>query len=240
MVVDSPHQTVPGLSRQILSTLGGLTIRRIYRQGDVLCQQGERPDRVLFIEDGLCKLTSRMANGEQALVGLRPRGWPIGSVSALLREEQPFAVEAASRCIALEVAVPHFLACFDTNPVVARALLGIHNAKLDEARTIHLLGLASVPARARVEMLLSWLYRARIGIRGVNGSEPVVGSLSQREMADLLAMTPETVTRTLKVLEREARIQKRNGWITLLAADDPCHTDPPIRLTAREGSRSLI
>jgi DNA-binding transcriptional regulator YhcF (GntR family) len=49
----------------------------------------------------------------------------------------------------------------------------------------------------------------------MNGRETILGALTQRDMADILAMTPETVTRIFKILEREGVIQKKNGWIRL-------------------------
>lgn len=221
------HQAMADRASRILAAVPDAVRRRVYQAGEIVSAQGERPGRVLFVEDGLCKLTCCMEAGKQALVGLRPPGWPIGSVYGLRGEEQPFAVEAACRTTAVEVAVPRLLACLETHPALASCLLSLHNAKLDQARRIHLLGLASLSARVRVEMLLAWLCRIRIGVRGVNESEPVTASLSQREMADLLAMTPETLTRTLKTLEGEAIIERRNGWITLLASDAAASRDRP-------------
>lgn len=115
-------------------------------------------------------------------MGLRSRGWPVGSAYALLEQEQPFAAESVGRCVIRQIPLRSFLARLDDHPGLMRVLLHLHELKLDQAHSFHLLSLASLGACTRVEMLLSWLYDASIAVRHESDWVAAVDSLSQRDM----------------------------------------------------------
>ena len=149
-------------------------------------------------------------------MALRMRGWSIGATPASLRDGQVFAAEALTRCSEQLVPIGWFQACVEQQPSLIRALSRVHALELEQAHSIHLIALASLPARTRVEMLLSWLQSFRIAVQQEHG-DAVTSTLSQREMAEVLAMAPETLTRVIRLLEREGLVVKRNGWIRLCA-----------------------
>jgi CRP-like cAMP-binding protein len=164
MVIDRQQKQVFDLSGEILAAFRDATASVVYSPGETLFYQGERLSRIIFIDQGLCKLVWRTPDGGQALVGLRSRGWPVGSAYALLEREQPFAVESVGRCSVRQIPLRLFSARLDEHPQLMGALLHLHGLKLAQAQTFHLLGLASLRARRRVEMLLSWLHDAGIAV----------------------------------------------------------------------------
>lgn len=212
------------LSSSVVAAFGRAAVAKIYPPASCLCVQGERPERVLFVERGFCKLVWRDQSGRQAILGLRPQGWPIGLAAALSPNRLTFAVEAGTSCRTREIPAHVFLDHLRHDDALMRSVLAIHAWELQEARTMQLLGLASIPARVRVQMALSWLSQIRIGVRHDADARPLMGQLRQHEMAELLAMAPETLSRVLTQLESEAVIRRRNGRIHLSGAS-PKETD---------------
>lgn len=215
--IGTPRQEMVELSEGILAACRRLSVLMTYQRGETLVRQGESPVVVRFIEDGLCKLVWRSADGRQALMGFRMRGWLIGATRARWNDPQGFAIEALTRCSVRQIAIESFKTCVYKNPSLMQALLRVHALELEQAHSIHLLALASLPSRTRVEMLLSWLHAAGVAVRHEGDESSVTDMLSQRDMADVLAMAPETLTRIMKRLEHDGLVVRRHGWITLRA-----------------------
>ncbi len=63
--------------------------RKTVQQGDELISQGESPDKVYIMRDGLVKITKLEANGKEFSFGFLGKGELIGEIEVFL--EQPFA-----------------------------------------------------------------------------------------------------------------------------------------------------
>lgn len=213
-----PLQPVEASSaaNQALNVLRDVATRVTVARGGVLVGQDERSDAVYFIEDGLCKLVWRTIDGHQTIVGFRPKGWTIGSTYGLLQIPQPFAAEAVARCSVHRVAVHQLADRVGRCPELAQAVLVLHSRELHQAHFFQRLTSCSVPVPIRVQMLLSWLCDLGIGVRDDHDVGHTIEALTYRDMAALVAITPETFSRVIGAMQRQALIAKRKGWITLL------------------------
>lgn len=174
---------------------------------DTIYREGGEADTVYAIRSGLIKLISYLPNGRGRIVRLYGRGIWIG-LEGLLR--QPYEHTA----VAVED-VEAFRFRADTLRALERG---------DAERHIHLMSkwhehlmeadmwiadFATGPIRARVARLLGFL--SRIEDRGASGS---VKLLTCEEMAAILGVTPESVSRVLAEF-------KRTGLLSVTEVSQP-------------------
>jgi CRP/FNR family transcriptional regulator, nitrogen oxide reductase regulator len=125
-------------------------------------------------------------------------------VAVILDEQQPCSVEAVTRCEAHAIPSRIFRERVFLDARVCGAVLMLH--------TLEALGSVarakdSQSARRRVEQILVALARDRSGwIR-------VALPASCENLAALIGMAPETLSRTLTQLEREAVVERGRGWL---------------------------
>jgi CRP-like cAMP-binding protein len=173
-----------------------------------LLWQGERPERVYLLVSGRVKLT-RNAHGRELIVGVRTAGSFIGATAALLGGEQAFGACTLSECRLLSLGASALLAvaqadhsfCLDLLRCELRAL----SRELD-----HSSGVACFGVRERVHRYLDRLL-ARAPAR--SGPLRIALPLRQWELAQLLAMTPEHLSRVLRELESDGLVERRRGWL---------------------------
>lgn len=168
-------------------------VRREYSARSVVCCQGEVPTTVLFVREGLVALASSDARGDEGDLALRgPRS--LLCVEALLGLPAPKEI---------------------------RALTDLEVCALSSARLAGWVGPESSPGRAVMSLLLSELVRRDqdTGWREGKSLTRVARYLLAREswpltqrplrkltVARMLAMRPETLSRSLRTLVTR-------GWI---------------------------
>lgn len=176
------------------STLAGLCgIGRIerLRRGETLLWEGEDALVVGTVRSGLLKLTAALEDGREQILGLAFSGDFVG---------RPFAARADHRVTALTDTMlcvfrrPAFEALAGAAPAIEHALLARTFDELDRARRWMLL-LGRKSARERVASLLLEIAE-RTGAAGV-----VELPLSRQQMADVLGLTIETVSRNITRLK---------------------------------------
>lgn len=163
---------------------------------DVIYREGARADTVYAVRDGLVKLISYLPNGRGRIVRLYGRGIWIGLEGLL---HQPYEHTA----VAVE-AVDAFRLRVDTLRAMERSDVQ-HHVHLMSKWHQHLLeadmwiaDFSTGPIRSRVARLLGFL--SRVENRDASAS---VKLLTCEEMAAILGVTPESVSRVLAEFKRK-------------------------------------
>jgi CRP/FNR family transcriptional regulator, nitrogen oxide reductase regulator len=130
-------------------------------------------------------------------------------VAVILDEQQPCSVEAVTRCEAHAIPSRIFRERVFLDARVCGAVLMLH--------TLEALGSVarakdSQSARRRVEQILVALARES-GVADRSGWIRVALPASCENLAALIGMAPETLSRTLTQLEREAVVERGRGWL---------------------------
>jgi len=204
-----------------LSALSTIGRRRTVPRGQVLSWAGEASMLCANLVAGVLKLTLSTGDGREQIVGLLFPGDFVG---------EPFAEDATITATALTEAdlcfYPRvgFAAVLDAFPRVERLLLRRTMHSLEEARA-RMLALARASAGERVAGFLRDLP-ARLG---ADASRPFALPLSRGEMADVLGLTIETVSRQLTAL-------KSAGIIALAGARGITIVDAPALAARAEAS----
>jgi len=209
----SSRSALPSPELDLDADFENLGIVRTYGPGSELLQQGTPADEIYLVHEGLVKLVWIEPRGRQSIVGLRWRGHLLGVPSAITGETSPMSAVTLVRSMMQRISTQDFLESLRTNPPLAWKMHEIHSRELCEQ--LNSLGeLACCPARSRLARVFKRLVAAGQG--QVDGKQTRVRlPLKQREVAELIGVTPEHLNRILRSLSKDGLLQVRKGWIVI-------------------------
>ena len=161
----------------------------------VLIQQGQRAATVWFVKEGLVALSSVDSAGGELGCSVRGAGSLVG-LEVLLGRPSPFTAWALTDVLVCSAGADKVAGWAGNleSPIGALLRLGIEEAS---RRTLEQLALGGTSAARVARFLLQ---------RCVDGEKARPLDVSQRVMARMLAMTPETLSRTLGRLRSRGAI----------------------------------
>jgi len=210
----SPNNLLrPSEILDLQTEFGKLGVIRMYGPGSELLQQGTPADDVYLIHEGAVKLVWVEAKGRETIVGLRWHGCFLGVPSVITAKPCPTTVITLIRSVVERIPAESFRSRLQKDADLAWKVHQIQSRELYEQ--INWLGeLACCSARSRLANLLTRLI--------TSGETPAAGGnarvrfpLKKKEMAELIAVTPEHLSRLLHALSKEGHVKFRNGWIII-------------------------
>ena len=191
---------------------------RTYRRGERIVTQGHAGDSFFVLVKGRVAVSILSPEGREIVLSNLSAGDHFGEMALLDEAPRSATVTAVERS---ELAVLTREAFFDLlkgNFVLFRALLASYSRRLRHANaTIE--GLASLDVKGR----LARYFRDLAGQRGrrAGGGWIVVVRPSQREIADTIGSSRETVSRTMSQLARENLIVPKGKAIYVRLEGEP-------------------
>jgi CRP/FNR family cyclic AMP-dependent transcriptional regulator len=184
--------------RAALEALGRV---RQYRAGRFVMLEGDRVGHVLVLREGRVKITSATPHGREVVLAVRGPGELLGELSALSDDDDTCsaAVEALDPLVAQVITREAFLEYLERHPVALTLLARIIIGRL-KAADRRRIDFGCYDAPRRVAQLLVELAEAH-GRPTADGIELGL-SLSQEELAGLIAASRESVARSLTSLRR--------------------------------------
>ncbi|MER7651499.1 MULTISPECIES: Crp/Fnr family transcriptional regulator [Streptomyces] len=169
--------------------------RRRYTRAAWLFHQGESPDFVVALTDGIVKITQLTKGGTVAPLALRGPGEVLGEIGALLNKPRSASVKAVSECIGYVLpahAFRGYINRHDLNSAVYQlAIQRMHeNEQLRSALT-------RLPPQARVAQVIRYLA-AEIGERGDDGIVTLQLGMSRDELATMASMSRSSAMAVLR------------------------------------------
>ncbi len=209
--------------RGLAPWLALLPAAQLYPVGTVLVPQGGEPGDIFFVEDGLVKLVRMDGNGREQILGLRGPGWILGAAFILVGRAHPASVVAVTPCTLRRLSRDSFLELMAVQPTLSWHVHRMHSSEV-LSQFHHMANLGVKSARQRLERVL----RRFVAVTNRNGGSKDVRLLSplkRWELASLIAVTPEHLSRLLRQLRDDGVIQVHKGWIVIpdmrrLASDD--------------------
>lgn len=180
-----------------------------------------------MIEHGLIKLTCLSLEGRLSVIGLCSRGALLGLSAALLQTPLLTTAETLTRCYLHSIPVDDFCSVIKNEP---QACWQLHQL-CSHAVQVHALCLVTrknQSARCRLELLLKELPLSLKPMSGPESARLHV-PLKQSELAQLVGVTPEHLSRLLAQLERDGLLQ-RDGH-TFILSEAPVTIDAGHRFT---------
>jgi CRP/FNR family transcriptional regulator len=200
-----------------------LPAAQLYPVGTVLVRQGCEPSDIFLIDEGLTKLVRIDGNGREQILGLRGPGWILGAAFVLVGRSHPASVVAVTACSLRRLSREAFLEMMAEQPGLSWHVHKMHSREV-LSQFHHMADLGVKTARQRLERVLRRLVA--VTSPDHNGKEVrLLSPLKRWELASLIAVTPEHLSRLLRQLRNDGIIRVQKGWIVIpdierLAADD--------------------
>jgi CRP-like cAMP-binding protein len=179
-----------------------------------ISKQGTPASVVYFIENGIVKMTHLEPSGHEVIAGLRRRNWIIGATAVLLGKKYSFTATTLVDCRLRHISSKGFLSLIETNPDFSRHILKILSQE------IYVFGkafcnISCVPAIYRLKQLLYEIMKESKQPLDLSDKVKIYSTLKRKELAQMIAITPEHLSRLLKRLERDGIIAREQGLIVL-------------------------
>jgi CRP-like cAMP-binding protein len=220
MVMTELFSKVPlfeGVSPEDRAALARAATLRSYRRGETIVQQGQSGDAFYVLVRGRVAVAIVAPDGREVVLNTLGAGDHFGEMALLDDAPRSASVIAQERSDLAILSRAVFLDLLKTNFVLTRALLASFSARLRRANaTIE--GLASLDVKSR----LARYFRELAATRGrkAGGGWSVVVRPSQREIADTIGSSRETVSRTMSQMADEQLIVPK-GKAVYVKLDPP-------------------
>jgi CRP-like cAMP-binding protein len=185
--------------RDALETLGR---HRRFGTGQVLFTEGDDGRDVYILIEGIVKLVTTSASGQQVILDLEAAGSVLGELSAIDGQPRSATVEAITPIDVLVLRIEDFRSFLESQPRAASELLGIVAARL-RASSQRQLEFGSSDALTRLcRCLLVMIERF-----GDREEQPSVSlPVAQHDLAKLTGLSREAVVKGLRRL-------RELGWV---------------------------
>lgn len=174
---------------------------REYLPGETIFHEGDACAGVHCIESGLIGIRKMNPNGSEILLRLNHPGDTMGYRSFLAGDDHNNSAEALEPSVICSIDKSTVQTLLKKNPSLGLRFLRHAAEDLDAAEEM-VLQSATLPVRARFAHLLLVL-KDRYGKTGDNGDLTLVLPLSRQDMAAMIGIRPESMSRTIRSFEDE-------------------------------------
>jgi CRP-like cAMP-binding protein len=171
--------------------LKGIPDGTTIESGQIVLEQSQHPPSVCLLRQGLVKLVHRTSEGRETLLGLRAAGWYAGAVPALMHSPCIYSVETVTPCIFSKIPAEEFAAKLRQN---ARMMRHFMNTLCNEL--IAQSAEAQVKVGSAEQRLAQFMSERNVQYPQLKTLD-TLPLLKQMELAQLLAITPEHLSRLL-------------------------------------------
>ena len=184
---------------------------QVYPAGTELFEQGSVPQEVWAISHGFVKLVFLHQDAKEMIVALRSPGWVLGAAAVVLANPSPLTATTLTPCRLKRISSGHFLRLLQTDLRFSWYLSLVYSREVLE-QIVRTAEQSMLPARLRLEMLLGQFISS---LRSPHSKGSIRFELPLRnwEIAQLLGVTPEHLSRILCELTKEGIIRRAKGWI---------------------------
>ncbi|MCO5397948.1 Crp/Fnr family transcriptional regulator [Ralstonia soli] len=200
------------LTAALQDALIGIAAVRRLGAGEILFQRGDPPDGLYCVVEGTIRIGSTSADGREALLAvLEPVNW-FGEIGVFDRQPRTHDARADGNTTLLHMPQAALIALLDSTPALLHAFALLLTHKLRLTFTI-LEETALLPAPVRVARRLLLMADGYGDLR--LGSRRVL-HVPQEQLAQLLALSRQTVNQVLKDLQARGMLRLAYGEIELL------------------------
>ena len=180
----------------------------IYLPGVRFAEQGSSSSDVFFVRRGLIKLQSIDRAGRETIVGLRRTGSLVGSEAAIMRKPHLASAVTVTECCLQRFPARQFCELIRSYPDLSWHLHQMNARELRET-TAALVEVKSHTANIRLKRLVLELVPELSSAE--SPSREVRLPFKQWEIAQMLGVTPEHLSRLLRRLEKEGFLGRKGA-----------------------------
>lgn len=200
-----------GLNHEQACSIRGLLSHHRYDTHDTLFRQGEPSEHLFVLQEGTLKLTLTDVDGREQIVGLPMAGQLLG-FNTISEREYAYTAQSLTPSMVCMIRHRDMLEVLNQNPKVAMRTIEMLNHELTQARSlIRILG-----QKTAVEKIATFILSLQPDPHHTGNGQMLALPLSRQEMAELLGLTVETVSRLMSEFKREGLIEAPRGHVRIL------------------------
>lgn len=201
-----------GLDTKQACEMQGLIQKKSFTPKSVLFHEGTPKHRLFLLKSGFVKLTANLPDGRNQ--GLRfVSAWQFIGLEAIFEDHYPYTAETITPVEVCTLRYQDLHNLLEQNPQLALRLIAALNRELQHANAM-IRNLGMMSSSERVAAFLLSVLRAEN-----EEVDEIPLPLSRTDMAEMLGLTLETVSRVLSRLTREKVIWMQPGGRLLRVID---------------------
>jgi CRP/FNR family transcriptional regulator, cyclic AMP receptor protein len=210
--------TCPGhdADRKLLEQIGHQSVLRTYPADVELTRQHEVGHEVIALHDGIIKLVHVGSSGHSTILGLRFGPSVVGLAAAIAGRAAVASTVTLTRCAVETISREHLTDRLNASPDLLWPLMEI------EAREV----LEQMDRSADVVCCSARMRLAKFLLSVANVQQPRIATgvkltlpLKRGDLASLIGITPEHLSRLLKELHNDGIATTERGWIVVRSLD---------------------
>ena len=205
------------LTDEEILSLGDRVRLELFPKGAVILSGAEANERMYAVIEGEVKAYVNSADGRETVLAIRGAGQSFGELALIDGKTAPAEVAATTESLVALISKADFLDLLSSNKMVLLYFLRLMCERLREAwgmqEILHLRD-----ASERVRRLFAKFAEER-GKPLQDGETLIEVRLTHQQVADLTALTRETVTRVIDQMKRDGLLRLRNDRLYVLSKD---------------------
>lgn len=197
------------LEQSDLERIAQLAVPRRFEPGQVVFREGDASDTCYIVRDGRARATHEHGDGRTITLATFGPGDIFGELAMFEDERRSATVEAVEPTSVVAVLGPDMRALMNEHPEIATRLVIALGRRLREANQ-RLSRQSFQTVQSRVAMVLSELVAQE-----ADGSDDVLVTTTQADLAQLAGSSRESASRFLAVLERAGVISQGRGRLVV-------------------------
>jgi len=193
------------LDTKELTVLDRAKKSRAFEPGEIVFNQGDQSKGVHCIQSGLIGLRRVDEDGKSILIRLCSGGTTVGYNSFLVKTQQFNSAEALTPSIVCFIPGATVSSLIADNPNIGERFLQHSIADLTETENDYIRNLTKNVRYKFLHVLLT--FYERVGYQDANGLSTLELPILRRELAELMGVQPESVSRVIRELKDEGLVK---------------------------------
>lgn len=205
------------LDENELQKIVDISISREWNRGSHVFMQDELIENVYFIQSGRIKIYKSDINGKEQIVAILKKGEMFPHVGFFRKGGYPAFAEVLETSTLVVVPILPFEKVLIENPTLCIKVFNVLSEKIVDLQD----RLEAQILNNTYEQIIKLLIRlAKLHGKEINGTFTLNGEYTNKDLANMIGTTRETVSRTLtKMKKEELIIVDRNGNMSFVLDD---------------------
>lgn len=193
------------LNEQEIDKIVQISISRSWKKNSYIFLQGEPLDNVYFIEDGKVKIYKSDINGREQIVSVFKKGEMFPHVGFFRKGSYPANAEVLEKATLVVVPIAKFESVLIENPELCIKVFKVLGEKIVDLQN----RLEEQILNNTYEQIIKLLIRLgeKHGTNNEDGTVVLKNEFTNKDLANMIGTTRETVSRTLTKMKKDELIE---------------------------------